>query len=121
MGKTNWMRVLLGGLLAGIVLLVLSSAATLILIKQWRPVMESLGHPLPASIDLAVGDYVFGIVSSFILGILAVWIYSAIRPRYGAGPKTAIIAGLLVWFFHSLFVSRFSLSLFDLFPVIGPL
>jgi hypothetical protein len=34
---------------------------------------------------------------TFALGILAVWTYAAIRPRYGAGPKTAICAGLAVW------------------------
>jgi hypothetical protein len=31
------------------------------------------------------------------LGIAAVWLYAAIRPRYGAGPKTAIRAGLVTW------------------------
>ena len=31
------------------------------------------------------------------LGIAAVWLYAAIRPRYGAGPRTAVIAGLAVW------------------------
>ncbi len=28
--------------------------------------------------------------------------YAAIRPRFGAGPKTAVIAGLAVWFFVGL-------------------
>jgi hypothetical protein len=26
-----------------------------------------------------------------------VWLYAAIRPRYGAGPKTAMLAGFVVW------------------------
>jgi hypothetical protein len=48
-------------------------------------------------------------------GILAVWLYSAIRPRYGAGAKTAVIAGLAVWIFGEL---PFSLTMasFGLFP-----
>jgi hypothetical protein len=29
------------------------------------------------------------------MGILIVWTYAAIRPRLGAGPKTAVIAGLI--------------------------
>ena len=33
----------------------------------------------------------------FWLGIAAVWLYAAIRPRYGAEPKTAIRAGLVTW------------------------
>ncbi len=31
------------------------------------------------------------------MGIAAVWLYAAIRPRYGAGPKTAIRVGLVTW------------------------
>jgi hypothetical protein len=34
---------------------------------------------------------------TFVLGILAVWTYAAIRPRFNAGPKTALCAGLAVW------------------------
>jgi hypothetical protein len=34
---------------------------------------------------------------TFVLGILAVWTYAAIRPRFGAGPSTAVCAGLAVW------------------------
>ncbi|MGA3371854.1 MAG: hypothetical protein ABSC48_08855 [Terracidiphilus sp.] len=32
-----------------------------------------------------------------VTGIALIWIYAAIRPRFGAGPKTAICAGLAVW------------------------
>jgi uncharacterized membrane protein len=32
-----------------------------------------------------------------IYGIFMVWLYAAIRPRYGAGLKTAVCAGLAVW------------------------
>jgi uncharacterized membrane protein len=31
-------------------------------------------------------------------GIALIWIYAAIRPRFGAGVQTAIYAGLVVWF-----------------------
>ena len=37
------------------------------------------------------------IAAAFLLGFIAVWLYAAIRPRFGPGPKTAIIAGLVVW------------------------
>ena len=30
-------------------------------------------------------------------GLVLVWVYAAIRPRFGPGPKTAIIAGLVLW------------------------
>jgi len=31
------------------------------------------------------------------VGLFAIWLYAAIRPRYGAGLKTAIVAGAAVW------------------------
>lgn len=34
---------------------------------------------------------------TFLLGLASVWLYAAIRFRYGAGPRTAIRAGLAVW------------------------
>ena len=43
---------------------------------------------------------VFFIVTSFVLGLLTVWMYAAMRPRLGAGPKSAMIAGLFVWLLY---------------------
>lgn len=30
-------------------------------------------------------------------GIMSVWLYAAIRPRYGPGPKTAVIVGIAMF------------------------
>ena len=38
----------------------------------------------------------------FLCGIVLLWLYASIRPRYGPGPKTAVIAGLAVWFITRL-------------------
>ena len=38
------------------------------------------------------------IVYGFVFGIVAVWLYAAIRPRYGAGPRTAACAAVVAWF-----------------------
>ena len=35
---------------------------------------------------------------TFVLGIVIVLGYAAIRPRFGPGPRTAFIAGLFAWF-----------------------
>src|SRR5437667_4515115 len=44
---------------------------------------------------IAIGVFVIG---GFVLGVLLVWLYAAIRPRFGPGPKTSLIAGLVLWF-----------------------
>ena len=41
------------------------------------------------------------------LGIAMVWLYAAIRPRFGPGPKTAICAGLTVWALSYVFPAIF--------------
>ncbi|HXF41999.1 MAG TPA: hypothetical protein VN687_19940 [Blastocatellia bacterium] len=101
MGKINMGRVIVGGLLAGLVInlgeFVLNGY---ILEKDWEAAMRSLGkEPIgmqAVAVFLALG---------FLLGITAVWIYAAARPRLGAGAKTAICIGLIVWVLTSLFAT----------------
>ena len=112
MGKTNWTRVFLGGLLAGVVLNILVFATIAIYLREiWKPAVEALN---PA-FEETIGFWIFWIVFYFVLGILAVWLYSAIRPRYGAGAKTAVIAGLACWVLWGLSYVAISAS-FGLFP-----
>jgi hypothetical protein len=37
------------------------------------------------------------VLITFVLGIVIVFGYAAIRPRFGPGPKTAIIAAIFAW------------------------
>ena len=94
MGKINMGRVILGGLLAGVVLNIGEFLINEpILGEQWKGAMEALNLP-----PVGGGAIAWFVVMSFVLGIAIVWIYAAMRPRFGAGPKTAIIVGLTVWF-----------------------
>lgn len=43
----------------------------------------------------------------FVAGVFLVWLYAAMRPRFGAGPGTAVKAGLAGWFAASLLVTLF--------------
>ena len=54
--------------------------------------MVALGLEEPGGTDL-----IWYVIWSFVLGIALVWVYAAIRPRFGPGPKTAVFAGLAVW------------------------
>jgi hypothetical protein len=81
-----------------------------ILGAQWEAAMAALNLSAPAGSAIAIF-----VVAGFILGIAMVWTYAAIRPRMGAGPKTAICAGLLVWFFVYLWPSSGFLAM-GIFP-----
>lgn len=93
MGKINLGRVVLGGLLAGLVLNIgefLLNAK--VLEAQMKSFMTQHNFTEPANfIPIAVA-------LTFVLGIVIVLGYASIRPRFGAGVKTAIIAGLFAWF-----------------------
>jgi hypothetical protein len=43
------------------------------------------------------------IISGFVLGLAATWLYAAIRPRFGPGMKTAVIAALVICVFGFIF------------------
>jgi len=94
MGKICWGRVFLGGLLAGVVINVVEYVLhSLVLMDDWQQVQAKLGPMWETTSAM-----IFYIVLGFVIGIFAVWFYAAIRPRYGPGPKTAVGAGIAVWF-----------------------
>jgi hypothetical protein len=95
MGNINVGRWILGGVVAGVVLFVIDFVVNgLILEQQWTDAMTALN--LPAMTE-NVGTLIIFLILSLIVGLVAVWIYAGIRPRFGAGVKTAIYAGLAVW------------------------
>ena len=95
MGKINVGRVILGGLLAGLVINI--GETILNVVVAAKAMEEALGaRNLPAVGGSAIGGFIF---FAFILGIATVGLYAAIRPRFGAGSGTAVIAGLFVWYF----------------------
>ncbi len=94
MKRINYGRVLGGGLLAGVILAVGEFALyELVMRERWLEIMQRFGVDLPgASVLILYG------VLTVILGVAIVWLYAAIRPRFGPGPRTAVCAGLVVWF-----------------------
>ena len=94
MVRTNRGRVIFGGLLAGLVINIVEYITNGVVLKEgWGQAMRALGK----SAELNTGAIVVFNIWGFLLGIAAVWLYAAIRPRYGAGPSTAVRAGLVAW------------------------
>ncbi len=94
MTKTNLGRIILGGIVAGIVLDILGYIVDgILLAPQWTAGMTALGKSGEFTLNQIVSFNILGLAN----GIFAIWLYAAIRPRYGAGPKAAICAGLALW------------------------
>ncbi len=93
MGSINHMRVLMGGLVAGLVInvgeFILNDP---IMGERMEADLANLGLGAQTGADIAIF-----VAHGFVIGILAVWLYAAIRPRFGAGLGTAVKAGLVVW------------------------
>jgi hypothetical protein len=93
MGKINLSRVILGGIVAGIVADVLGYLVDgVMLAPQWADGMKALGRT-----DFTANQWIGFNLVGLALGIFAIWLYAASRPRYGAGPQAAICAGVAVW------------------------
>jgi hypothetical protein len=99
MSKINVGRVLLGGLVAGLVLNIGEFVLNdFLLAESMKSDLNRLHLPDPGGPFIAKA-----VTITFLLGIVLVYLYAAIRPRFGAGLKTAICAGLIGWFFVYLY------------------
>jgi len=98
--SVNTGRVVLGGLLAGLVLnigeFILADFVVGAEMKAWLAA-HNLAEPSGKFIAIAVG-------LTFVMGIVIVLTYALIRSRLGPGVNTAIIAGLISWFAVYLYV-----------------
>ena len=92
MGKINLKGVLLGGLVAGIVLNAYDFLMYGVVLRaEFDAAMGAIGKTIP---DSAMWLWV---VLDLLWGVWFVWLYAMIRPRYGPGPRTAVIAALFLW------------------------
>jgi hypothetical protein len=94
MSGINLGRVVIGGLVAGLVMNV----------GEYILNEPLLGADLTAALAERnlppVGGGAIGVfvTMTFAFGILLVWLYAAARPRLGAGPKAAVTIGVVFWF-----------------------
>src|SRR5438105_3767070 len=93
MTSINWTRVLLGGLVAGVIIDVSEGLLNgVFLAADWANAMKALNKPEISGSSIAAFN-----VMGLAIGIFTVWLYAAMRPRFGPGPKTALGAGLATW------------------------
>jgi len=111
-------RVVRGGLVAGLVMNVLDYVVNVTLLGAgWDEYVRALGVDPPQVAATAMAGW---IVSDFAFGLLLVWLYAAIRPRFGPGPGTALIATLAVWAAsHVAYAALFFMGMFPPGIVLG--
>jgi len=111
MSRINLGRVVIGGLLAGLIInfgeFILNGV---LLFDEMNAAMAALNKP-PVDSNMIILFVLIG----FGLGCTLVWTYAAMRPRFGAGVKTAVCASMLVWGLGYLYPNLFMI-ITNIFP-----
>jgi pimeloyl-ACP methyl ester carboxylesterase len=111
MGRIDLGRVAIGGLLAGLLINISEFILNgVLLAAEMNEAMAELNRP-PIEASMIVWFVLLG----FGIGFMVVWLYAAIRPRFGPGVRTAICAALTVWGLAYLYPNLF-ITIMNLFP-----
>ncbi len=111
MGRINIGRLLLGGLVAGLVIFLIEGAMGPTYMAEWVRAMQAHNLPMPSGASSAVG----GALLSLLMGVGLVFFYAAARPRFGAGVKTAVIVAV-AYFVFAYLVGLIGYGLIGLYP-----
>jgi hypothetical protein len=110
-GTINLGRVLVGGLLAGLIINIGEFILNgVLLAEEMNAAMTALNRP-----PIAPGMVIWFVIFSFGFAFIVVWTYAAIRPRFGPGIGTAVCASTLCWGLGYLYPNLF-FYIMNLFP-----
>lgn len=94
MSRINVGRVIIGGLAAGVVANALDYVINRFLLSTEAGEMIQRLNLKPDQVESSAIAWA---VADLIYGLILVFTYAAMRPRFGPGPKTAMIAALGYW------------------------
>ena len=100
MARINWGRLIVGSLIAAIIMFVTDGFIHgTIAGADWRAVYTGLGAREPEAHGLSM---VYFAIFELGRGFTAMMFYVLMRSFFGAGPKTAVLAGIIGWVAFSL-------------------
>jgi len=86
-------RWILGGLVAGVVIWLIEGAASMLYMGVAEAALAEHGFAM----DLTAGFIAATVLVSVITGLVLIFVYAAMRPRFGAGARTAVVAAVTLW------------------------
>ena len=100
MYKINWVRVLVGGLVAAVILFLSDGFFhERVVISDWKALYAALGSAEPQENAFSL---VYFAIFELGRGFIAIYLYALMRACCGPGPKTAALAGLVAWIAFSV-------------------
>lgn len=97
MGRINWWRVVLSGLITGVAWTVTSSVVTVLAGRDFASAVPDNRLAAPN-----VGFVTFLFCVNLAEGIWMMWLYAMTRPRYSSRLKAALMMGMAWWIISSL-------------------
>lgn len=95
MYQINWVRVLVGGLVASIILFLTDGFLhERLALGLWQAVYADLGVAEPKHNAYAL---IYFAIFELGRGFISIYLYVLMRSCCGAGPKTAALAGIVAW------------------------
>jgi len=89
----NTNRWLAGGLVAALLIWLLEGAGSVLYMDDMQASLTALG----LSIEMDARMWAISVLVSLISGLVLIFFYAAARPRFGPGPKTAMIVACAFW------------------------
>ncbi len=111
MAGINLRRLVAGGSAAGLFVWMLEGAASLLYLDGMTAALKA--HDL--AVSMSPTKIFLTIALSLLTGMTLVFLYAAMRPRFGRGPRTAVIAGVVMWVGAYLF-SLAGYAMIGLYP-----
>ena len=100
MSKVNWLRLIIGGLVASVVCFLTDGFFhERVVAADWAAVYASLSAAEPRH---NVAALVYFAIFELGRGFVGVFLYVIMRQRFGPGPKTAVLAAIVTWMAFSI-------------------
>jgi len=93
MGGINVVRWLAGGIAAAVVIFAVEGVSSVFYLDQMMASLADHGLGMEMSGSAMAGTVLVSLVS----GLVLIFFYAAARPRFGPGPRTAILVAVLLW------------------------
>ena len=100
MPKINWLRLIIGGVIAALIVFVTDGVFhENVVSADWKALHDSLG--IPEGKHSALGVLYFA-VFELGRGLVGMFLYVMMRAHFKPGPKTAALAGVVAWIAFSV-------------------
>jgi len=103
----NTKKVLLGGFVAGVIINIIDFVSNAYILGARVKAETDAFKPGLSDQMMSGNSMISYVIMDLVLGFALVWTYAAIRPRFGAGMRTAVYAVVLFWLLALIFTAGY--------------